>query len=277
MTPEGNADHELVARLTEVWASMAELGSSLSEAQWKTATEVPGWSVQDNLVHITGLESMLLGRPDADHVLPGGLEHVKNDIGQRNEVFVDSRRSQSGADALAEFREVTGARLADLRGYGPDDFASESWTPIGDATVRDLLPFRIFDSWVHEQDMRRAVNVPGDLDSPTAALSLERMVSTMPFIVGKRAGAPDGTAVVIDLDGPLARTFAIGVEGGRAKTLSAVPADGVTTRIATDSETFARLACGRVDPAVALTDGRVRLEGDDALGRRVVEEMNFLF
>lgn len=277
MTAEKSADQELVVHLAEVWASMTELGSGLSEADWKTATEVPGWSVQDNLVHIAGLEAMLLGRPDPDHSVPEGLEHVKNDIGRRNEVFVDSRRSSSGAEALDEFREVTNARLAQLRAFEPDDFARESWTPVGPGTVRDLLPFRVFDSWVHEQDMRRAVDTPGNLDTPVAAVSLDRIGGAMPFIVGKRAGAPEGSTIVFELDGPLARTLVIGVDGGRAKPLGAVPAAGGTTRIATDTETFARLACGRVHPAAALSDGRVRLEGDEALGRRVVGELNFLF
>jgi hypothetical protein len=40
---------------------------------------------------------------------------------------------------------------------------------------------------------------------------------------------------------------------------------------------LARLGCGRIDPQATLDDGRVRLEGDAALGRRVVEELNFLF
>jgi uncharacterized protein (TIGR03083 family) len=274
---ERSADQELVARLDEVWGSMADVGSGLSEPDWKLATEVPGWSVQDNLVHIAGLEAMLLGRPDVDHQVPDGLEHIKNDIGRRNEVFVDSRRSWSGADALAEFREVTSARLDALRAYAPDDFGSPSWTPVGDATVRDLLPFRIFDSWVHEQDMRRAVAIPGDLDTPVAEVGLDRIVSALPFIVGKRAAAPDGATVVFELDGPLARTLVIGVEGGRARLLDAAPPTDATTRITADTETFARVACGRIGPGDALGDGRVSLDGDEALGRRVIEELNFLF
>jgi uncharacterized protein (TIGR03083 family) len=274
---ERNADQELVARLAEVWGSMADVGSALSETEWKVMTEVPGWSVQDNLAHITGLEAMLLGRPDVDHQVPEGLDHIKNDIGRRNEVFVDARRSWSGADALDEFREVTTARLDALRAYAPDDFGRPSWTPVGDATVRDLLPFRIFDSWVHEQDMRRAVSMPGDLDTPVAEVGLDRIVSAMPFIVGKRAATPDGATVVFDLDGPLARTLVIGVEGGRAALLGTVPPADTTTRIATDTETFARVACGRIAPNDALAAGSMRLEGDEALGRRVVEELNFLF
>lgn len=271
-------DRELVDLLDEVWASIAELGAQLDEPDWKLPTEVPGWSVQDNLTHLTAIEWSLLGRPAPDHEIGDDLPHVKNDAGRMNEVFVDSRRSLSGADALAEFREVTTARIAALRDYDDADFGAETWTPVGPGTVRDLLPFRIFDSWVHEQDMRRAVQRPGDLDSPVAAASLERVVSSMPYVVGKLVGAPDGSIVVFDLGGPLGRTFTIGVEGGRAKPLDAAPDDAdPSVRIVTDTETFARLGCGRVEGSAELAAERVRVEGDDELGRRIVGSMNFLF
>ena len=269
-------DGELIDLLDEVWGSMSDLGQGLSEGDWKTPTDVPGWSVQDNLVHITSMEWRLLGRPAPEHVPPADLPHVKNEIGRANEVFVDSRRASAGADALAEFREVVAARLEQLRNYGPDDFAADSWTPVGPGTVRDLLPFRVFDSWVHEQDMRRAVGRPGDLDGAVAENALDRIVASMPFVVGKRVGPPDGTTVHLGISGPLARTFTIVVDGGRARFAEEL-AGTPTATVATDCETFVRLTCGRVDPADALGSGRVHLGGDTDLARRVVEELNFLF
>jgi uncharacterized protein (TIGR03083 family) len=268
-------DATLVDNLAHVWGSIATLGRGLNEDQWKTPTEVPGWSVQDNLVHVSALEWRLLGRPDPEHAIPDGIQHVRNDFGRTNEIFVDSRRGRPGADCLAEFEDVTRERLAQLRGFGPDDFGAESWTPVGSGTVRDLLPFRVFDAWVHEQDMRRAVAVPGDLEGPVADAAMTRIVGTMPFVVGKKVGPPDGTTVLFELGAPLAGRYAVGVEG-RARLLDEEPAVP-TTRIITDGETFARVACGRVEPAAALGDGRVDVAGDDELGRRVVDSLNFLF
>jgi uncharacterized protein (TIGR03083 family) len=269
-------DQELVEMLDRVWTSIGELGAGLSESEWKRPTEVPGWSVQDNLSHIVGLEASLLERPPPAHEVPDDLPHVKNDFGRLNEVFVDSRRSSTGAEVLAEFRDVTGERIAALRACGPDDFAAETWTPAGPGAVRDLLPFRVFDSWVHEQDMRRAVERPGHLDGPAAELAFERIVAVMPFVVGKKAGAPEGASVVFDLSGPMGRTFAVAVEGGRARAVDPLPSSP-TTRIATDTETFARVATGRVAPDEALAAGRVTFEGDHNLGRRVVVELYILF
>ena len=269
-------DAAMVDALDEVWTRIAALGAGLTEEEWKRPTEVPGWSVQDNMTHLTDLEAMILGRPAPDHAAPDGLAHVKNDPGVRNERFVDARRGWTGADALAEFVEVTHARVAQLRSYSVEDFAADSWTPMGPGTVHDLLPFRVFDSWVHEQDMRRAVGQPGGLGGGAAEASMERITGTAGYIIGKKAAAPEGTTVVIVLEAPLAQTMAIGVEGGRARTLDAVP-DAPTVRLVTDGETYARLACGRGDPAAARAAGSVRIEGDEELGARIVDELNFLF
>ena len=268
-------DQELVAQLEHVWRSVSFFGAGLTEAQWKAPTEVPGWTVQDNLAHLSALERRILGRPEPDHRIPDVLDHVKNEFGHANEIFVDSRRAWSGAEVLAEFDAVTRERLATLRGSGPDDFGAESWTPAGPGTVRELLPFRVFDAWVHEQDMRRAVDRPGDLDGPVADAALARILGTMPFVIGKQVAPPDGSTVVFELSPPLPSRVAVRMEG-RARRLDAVP-DATTVTIRTDGETFTRLTCGRGDPAAALASGAVTFGGDAELGQRVVESLNFLF
>jgi uncharacterized protein (TIGR03083 family) len=231
--------------------------------------------VQDNLVHISGIESSILGRPVPEHA-PPDYDHVKNDAGRINEVWVDSRRSWPGAKVLEEFREVTGTRLAQLRSFTKADFDAESWTPAGPGTVRDLLPFRAFDSWAHEQDILRALDRPGDLDGPVADFAFRRIADALPFVVGKKVHPPDGTTVVFEITGVWPTTVAIGVDGGRAKPLPAPP-DAPTATLTMDAQTLACLGMGRWDPATVLDAGRVTIAGDDALGRAVVESMNFLF
>ena len=101
--PTDHDDPNLVQLLDQIWHTMGALGAELSEQDWKAPTEVPGWSVQDNLAHIAGMESRLLGRPEADHAVPADLPHVKNPIGEANEVFValpsrlDDRLKAEGA------------------------------------------------------------------------------------------------------------------------------------------------------------------------------------
>ena len=68
--PNPDADQEVVDALADVWASMQRLGDELDEAQWKLPTDCPGWTVQDNLAHILGIESVILGLPNRTSTFP---------------------------------------------------------------------------------------------------------------------------------------------------------------------------------------------------------------
>lgn len=268
-------DQELVDLLEEVWASIETLGEDLKEKEWKRHTELPGWTVQDNLVHLSAIESMSLGRPWRDHQATN-FGHVKNDVGRSNEHAVDSRRGWPGVEALAEFHVLTTERIVKLRALDVAGFGADSWTPVGPGTVRDLLPFRIFDSWVHEQDMRRAVGREGNLASGAALFTQNMIVDAMPFVIGKKVAPPDGSTVVFSISGPLPREFAIAVAGGRASVVEEIPADP-SVRLTMSWVMFERLACGRVRPALSIEAGEVRIDGDGDLGRHVVAEMNYMF
>ena len=270
---------ENVARvdmLEHVWSSMAELGASLDEAAWKAPSECPGWSVQDNLVHITAMERFILGDPLPMEDVPEDLPHVKNDIGRSNERWIESRRSWSGADARAEFVATTDARIAQLRELDDDGFAADSWTPMGPGTVAQLIGFRIFDSWVHEQDMRRGLERPGDLDTDAARFSTQMMLDVLPYVVGKKVGAPDGSTVVLTLTGPLVSTTAVATTDGRARPVDPAP-EVPTVTLSLASDEYARLACGRQDPDEALVTGSVAIDGDVDLGGSVVHQLNYMF
>ena len=267
-------NQQVIDLMEHVWGSIGSLCSPLTEAQWKTSTDCPGWSVQDQVSHLVGTESSILGNPRPDHT-PGDTAHVKNDVGQSNEVLVDYRRSWPGERVLAEFLELTGQRVGYLRGLSDEEFAAETQTPLGPGTVTEFVRIRIMDAWVHEQDIRRALNLPGELDGPVAAHAIGRVARAMPFVAARKSQAPDGTTVVFEITGPAGRVVPVAVEGTRGSELDSEPADP-TVRISTDVETFACLGCGRWDPEEALRSGRITVNGDIALGEQIVKNMNIM-
>ena len=265
---------QLIDNMERVWNALENLCADFTEAQWKTPTDCPGWSVQDQISHVVGSESGILGRPAPNHT-PADVSHTKNELGRNNEVVVDWRRSWPGAKVLDEFREVTAERMTHLRAMSADDFEQQTQTPVGPGSMRTYVAIRIFDAWVHEQDIRRALAIPGSLDGPVADHAMSRIVLAMPYVVGKKAAASDGESVVFEVSGPTELTLPIGVTGGRANPLDAAP-DGPTARLRMDFETFACLACGRWDPDEVLASGGVGVEGDATLGETVVRQMNFM-
>ena len=268
------SDQEIVDKLEQVWGSIAALCSSLSEEEWKRATDCPKWSVQDHVSHIVGTESRLAGRPVPSHT-PRDMGHVHNDIGRGNEIWVDFLRPRSGEQVLEAFREVTAARLLRLRSMSTDNFSEPTQTPVGPGTVRDFMVIRIFDCWVHEQDIRRAVGRSGHMGGPVVTHSMDRMVRAMPFVVGKKAAAPEGSTVAFDVTGEAGRTMAIGVESGRAVFLESTPTDP-DVHLIMDVETFTCLGNGRWEGSDALSRGKVTIHGDRKLGENIVNRMNFM-
>ena len=268
------SDQQLVDMMEAVWGSIDNLCQGFSEEQWKTPTDCPAWSVQDQISHIVGSESRILGRPAPEHT-PAETGHIRNEIGARNEEQVDWRRSRTGAQVLDEFRQLTSERMTALRAMTPEDFAAETETPIGPGTVADFLRIRIFDAWVHEQDIRRAVDQPGHMEGPVARHSIDRCALAMPYVVARRASAPDGATAVFRVIGEAGQTISIGVQERRGSRLDREP-DFPTVTLIIHAETFACLGCGRWDPEDALAQGKVTIEGDGSLGEAIVRGMNFM-
>lgn len=265
---------ETVDKMQSVWQAIDRFCSHLTEQDWKAPTDCPGWSVQDQLSHLSGSESRLLGRPSPAHT-PADLSHVKNDSGARNEVVVDWRRAWSGNEVLAEFREVCAERLNLLRAMQEADFAVETQTPIGPGTVRTFLEIRIFDAWIHLQDMRRALRRPGDMAGAVAEHAVGRCAMAMPYVVARKAQAADGSTVIFDITGAAGRRLSIGVENKRGNVLD-TPPRLPTVRLSMDVETFTCLSCGRWDAKQQLAEGKVQIDGDHGLGKTILEQMNIM-
>lgn len=265
---------ETLAKLRDVWTSITGLTAELDDADWARPTDCPGWNVRDQLTHLLAFEWQLAGRPVTLEELTEVPPWVHNDIGKANERAVRHWRSRTPDELVAAWREITAERLAQIAAASDADLAADSWTPLGPGTVMDLLQVRILDHWIHEQDIRRAVARPGHESGPAAEHTIDRMLLGIPMVVGKRAAAPEGTSVVIELTGPVEREHAVTVRDGRAKPTPR-PSDP-TAAIYLDSTTFAELAAGRTDPETTITTGRATWTGDDTLAHKITTNLNIM-
>jgi uncharacterized protein (TIGR03083 family) len=267
----------LIASFEDVWGDIAALCDGLTYEQWARPTECPGWSVQDNVAHMIGTELMLAGeQPTAPADAGADLPHIRNDIGKANERWIESYRSRSGADVLDEFRAVTARRLDALRALSKDDWDREGFTPEGPGPYRTFMEIRVFDCWYHDQDIREAIDHPGYLEGPVADLSIGRIPPKgLPYVVGKKAGAPPGSTVQFVITGTPEIVAAVEVPPeGRAVLLAEPPTDPTTT-LTLDRRTFARLAGGRWSGEKARAIGEHHIAGDLELGNRVLDNMAF--
>ncbi len=262
---------QTVQRLVDEWAVLEELLGGLSEEEWARPA-LPGWDVHDVVAHVVGGELVLSGtpRPELDEQEVLG-DHVKNEIARWNEAWIRQLRALSHAELLDRFRQVTGARAAALRAMTEEEFAAPSWTPAGPGSYGRFMQLRLFDAWMHEQDIRTATGHPGHEDGPEAEASLDEVVGALGYIVGKRAGLGQGTTVTLRLTGPVRRDLHVAVEQ-RAAVVDGL--DGpATVTVSLPSSLFLRLAGGRVEPEAVLD--QVALEGDRAQGRQLVTHLAY--
>jgi uncharacterized protein (TIGR03083 family) len=265
---------DIVDALTTTWRALSELGADLTESQWKSATDLPGWSVQDTFSHLIGTERLLEGLPASDPLPGEPPRHVRNPIGELNEREVAARRGRRGADVLVEWNELRAVREATL-GAADDEYLQQAVaTPTGPGTMTDFLDMRILDCWVHEQDIRRALALPPTCTGAAATHTVDRLISALPMVVGKRAACPEGSAVEIQLTGPIERRLVCEVSGGRAAFVGR-PSKPAAVSIAMDTECFLLLATGR--RAADDVADRFTLTGDADLGGRVLAGLNVLF
>jgi uncharacterized protein (TIGR03083 family) len=265
---------EVLSGLFGTWDSLDQLLTGLSERQWRAPTPLPGWSVHNVVAHIIGTESVLhgIGTPEAD-IDVSTLAHVRNDVGVSNECWVRHLSAESGTALLQRFRSLTADRRKRLTDMSVDDWNAPTLTLVGPDSYGRFMRVRVFDCWMHEHDIRDALNEPAsdaDLTGPAARLTLDEMVTSMGYMVGKLGKAPDGSRVAIELTGPLARTIRVAVDG-RAQLVDDFGGQEPTATIRLDGVLFTRLAGGRAEPGA----GGVELGGDQEVASRIVEHLNY--
>ena len=260
-----------IEALTDVWSRLDTVLGDLDDEEWATPTNLPGWTVQDVVAHVIGTEEMLRGNAPAAEIDRTRFPHVRNDIGAFNEQWVETMRADAPGTILQRLRDVTAVRRRELAAMDAARWDAEGFTPAGPDTYGRFMRIRVFDCWLHEQDIRDAVGRPGGEDGPAAELALDEMSVSMPYVVGKRAGAPAGSTVRFELTGPAARRIDVEV-AERASLVEGLEGDPTVT-LTMPAGVFARLGGGRIDPAVGRD--QIDLLGDTDLGERIVANLAY--
>ena len=261
----------LVDAMSAAWSSVEALAAALNDDQWRARSILPGWSVGDVVAHVMTTERMLLGdalpqvAADVD-----AFEHVHNSIGVMNERWLEFYRDQDRDAVLSDYRDVIARRKAALATMTQADFDADSFTPAGPDTYGRFIRVRVFDCWMHELDLCDSLGLPLPVDRVTAGVALDEIAGSMPFVVGKKAGAPDGSRIRIVIEGAVSRTLNIAVDGraGMVDELDRIP----DLTLVINYAEFARLVGGRStgDPGSAVVDG------DRVLGEKILANLAYV-
>lgn len=261
----------LVTALEQTWEGTSSACTNITPEQWDAPTELPGWSVKDNVSHIAGLEALLLGEPLPEHTVPD-YPHLRSDAGRYMEIMVDVRRSVPGDVVVAELRDVTKRRLAALRALPESTLGDD--VPgfpgfFGPVNHGRFLGIRVFDSWVHEQDVRRGLGHPGGLDSAAAEISRQRVTRALSGLA-EDVPAAAGRSLVIETTGAIPSVSTL--RFGDGASYADGDGGGADVRLTVDFELYMRLGAGRL--AYDDVSDKLKLDGDVGFGAELARHFS---
>ena len=280
---------DLVEGYRQAMRSLIDVGRTCPPDRLTDSTCCPGWTVQDHLAHVASVEAYLDGGDYPEVELPDRA-HLHHEFAVWMEHGVQARRGQPVEEVLDELETLLHNRLATLSN---PELTLETVVrgPMGlEMPLSELLARRLVDIWVHEQDLREALDRIGNLDSPAAAMFVHRIVVAFPVVVPKRVDLPAGQSVILESTGPVTARVGVRMAHGEHDEVVAHPlftgdsetaesdhADQMghpeeevaTTTIILSTDALTRRAAGRR----STLDTAYRVVGDEEVARAVLDAL----
>lgn len=259
---------------------LLDLFADLTEEDWQRPTVCAGWTVRDIGLHLLG---------DDIGYLSGARDHFSNpffagrdmerweslvqNINEANELWVRATQRISPS-MLCTLLELTGKQFYEyissldmMAMNGEVSWAGPGAAPVWLDTAREYT-----ERWLHQQQIRDAVNRPGMKERRFFHPVLDAFVRALPHTY--RDVAVTGTTVVkLVVTGEAGDVWYVVSEPkgwSLYKTVALQPASIVTM----DQETCWRLFTKGIDRGQARA--MVRIEGDVALGEKVLETVSII-
>jgi uncharacterized protein (TIGR03083 family) len=129
----------------------------LSEAEWARPSRCDGWTVQDVVAHIVGVNafwraSVLAGLAGTPTRILTGFDPVATPA-----LMVDSMRALTPTEVLDQFAQSNDAFLGPLAGLDEPGWSMPAEAPPGHIPVRLLAQHALWDCWIHERDIALAL------------------------------------------------------------------------------------------------------------------------
>ena len=256
----------LVTAWLQASDAFAQTVAQIPDSDFDRPSLLPGWTVGDIVAHTAALEVELSGEPLPAHEPDWeALPHADDLFSRYTEIGVDYRRGWTPSEVRAELAEAFATRAEQLTS-GPQDAGVRVMGVGGiERSLGRVLRMRCFDIFLHDLDIRDALEMPvpelGDGARVTAGL----MADSFGYVWVKRAGAVPGDVPHFVVPDWIDAWVGVG-EDGRGALVEPSAAQVTITMQPLD---FVRLGSGRRgDP------GTATIEGDEARAAAVLAGLN---
>jgi uncharacterized protein (TIGR03083 family) len=131
--------------------------AGLTEAEWTRPSRCDGWTVQDVVAHVVGVNafwraSVAAGLAGTPTRILTGFDPVATPA-----LMVDSMRALTPTEVLDQFAQSNDAFLGPLTGLDEAGWSMPAEAPPGHIPVRLLAQHALWDCWIHERDIALAL------------------------------------------------------------------------------------------------------------------------
>ena len=153
--PEDKA--ELMARIQREWDALIDVTDSLGPEQMGVPDE-GGWSIKDNLAHITEWERYMRlhylgGVPSAEALgMDKAIIGVEDEM---NAILFQRNRDRAAADVLAALHSTHDQVLVDLEQTSPAELMNQFYDD--DPEARSMMCFVICNTYDHYREHRETI------------------------------------------------------------------------------------------------------------------------
>jgi uncharacterized protein (TIGR03083 family) len=227
--------------------------AELTDAEWHLHV-LRELDIQGLVGHLIGVERHLHAALGIGPAVAGGSDHVAS-----TQASALAQQDRAPSQTRAEWLEVMGATVVFCESLDPAALSQVITLHTYTMPVDRTLIVRTFETWTHEEDIRRAIGrSPAPPDPARLRLMTEVAVSGIPSGLGLIGRPQPGRTARIVLTGPGGGTWQASLDRTQPG-----PTD---VRIIADAVSFCRLVANRIDP-----DGLdANISGDDVLAREIL-------
>lgn len=257
----------------QVRHSLLELLGSLEPGEWEAPTVAQPWAVRDVVAHLVGDDLGRLSRSRDGHLVdgPANGETLAQFLDRHNAQWVAASQRLSPV-ILTELLAMTSHRIwefwdaVDLSAVGePVSWAGPEPAPVWLDCARDFT-----EDWVHQQQIRDAVDRPGS-DSPVQlGAVVDTFMHAIPHTLQDHApqSTTEGTSIRIVVEDDSTTEGWSWMKAGNSWLPSDPPSDSATT-LTCSADTWWRLCVRMITPAQARQHTRVT--GDQQLANAALQ------
>ncbi len=183
--------------------------AKLTDAQWLHPSRCEGWTVQDVVNHLIGVDqfwllSLQMGLAGTPTQVLGAFDPAATP-----KSMVDPMRVLAPSETLEQFSAATTAFVAALEALSDEQWLAKTEAPIGHVSARIMAHHALWDAWIHERDILVPLGYETELHHDELLTALTYAAGVSPAFLATQGRAMPGTFLIAAINPTIELTVTV--------------------------------------------------------------------